>query len=200
LLTAARAESTVPVVRLHAAARHLISVALDAGAAGVMVAMVDDAGDAEAVVRAARFPPAGRRGFGLVYPDQLADGVGHAIEAAEAETVVILQIETLAGLEHVEQIAATPGVDVLWLGQYDLTVSLGVPGVLDDPRLREAEERVAAACADAGITAGVLVGDVETARSMLDRRFRMIALGTDINLYGQALRSGLAALRPEREH
>ena len=200
LLAAARAEPVVPIVRVHAAARDLISAALDAGAAGVMVAMVDDAHGAEAVVRAARFAPNGSRGFGLVYPDQVADGVGQAIEAADTETVVILQIETLSGVEHVEEIAVTPGVDVLWVGQFDLSLSLGIPGALDHPRLRAAEERVVAACADAGIAAGILAGDVQGARSMLDRGFRMIALGTDIGLYGQALRSGLAALRPERGH
>jgi len=108
---------------------------------------------------------------------------------------VILQIETEAGVEHVEEIAATPGVDVLWVGQFDLSIALGVPGAFDDARLRRAEDRVLAACAAAGIAAGVLVGSVEVARSMVRRGFRMIALGSDIDLYGGALRSGLEALR-----
>jgi 2-keto-3-deoxy-L-rhamnonate aldolase RhmA len=121
--------------------------------------------------------------------------VGAATDRAEARTVVVLQIETLAGVAHVEEIAATPGVDVLWVGQFDLSVAMGIPGAFEDPRMREAEDRVLAACADAGRAAGVLVASVEVARSMLGRGFRMIALGTDIDLYGTALRTGLAALR-----
>ena len=116
------------------------------------------------------------------------------MRAADEQTLVILQIETEAGLDHVEEIAATPGVDVLWVGQFDLSIALGVPGVFDDRRMTQAEDRVLAACAAAGIAAGVLVGSVDVARSMRDRGFRMIALGSDIDLYGRALRSGLEAL------
>ena len=195
LLAAARAEDVEPLVRVQGSARHLISPALDLGARGVMVPMVDDAIEAERVVRAARFAPDGGRGFGLLYPDQLGGGVGAAIETAEAGTIVILQIETPAGLDHTEEIAATPGVDVLWIGQFDLSVAMGFPGGFDDPRMRAAEDRVLAACGAAGIAAGVLVGSVEDARAMLARGFRMVALGSDIDIYGGAVRDGLDALR-----
>jgi 2-keto-3-deoxy-L-rhamnonate aldolase RhmA len=195
MLVAARASEVVPIARVQGPARQLVSPVLDAGAHGVMVPMVGGADDADAVVRAARFAPHGDRGFGLLYPDQLAGGVGAAIERTEAQTIVILQIETLAGVEHVEEIAATPGVDVLWIGQFDLSVAMGIPGGFDDPRMREAEDRMLAVCAEAGLAAGVLVGSVAVARSMLDRGFRMIALGTDIDLYGSALGTSLAALR-----
>jgi 2-keto-3-deoxy-L-rhamnonate aldolase RhmA len=195
LLASGAAAHLEMFVRVQGSARHLISPALDLGARGVMVPMVDDSIDAERVVHAARFAPDGSRGFGLLYPDQLAEGVGEAMRVADEATLVILQIETEAGLDHVEDIAATPGVDVLWVGQFDLSIALGVPGAFNDGRLRQAEDRVLSACAGAGITAGVLVGSVEAARSMLARGFRMIALGSDIDLYGGALRSGLEALR-----
>ena len=195
MLAAARASTVEPIARVQGSARHLISPVLDAGARGVMVPMVGGAEEAAAVVRAARFAPAGDRGFGLLYPDQLVDGVGAAIERAEAQTIVIVQIETLAGVEHVEEISETPGVDVLWIGQFDLSVAMGIPGAFDDPRMREAEDRMLTACSRAGVAAGVLVGSVDVARSMLERGFRMIALGTDIDLYGSALGAGLAALR-----
>jgi 2-keto-3-deoxy-L-rhamnonate aldolase RhmA len=197
LLAAGAAQDLEMLVRVQGAARHLISPALDLGARGVMVPMVDDAIEAERVVHAARFAPEGSRGFGLLYPDQLEGGVGTAMRAADEATLVILQTETAAGLDHVEEIAATPGVDVLWVGQFDLSIALGVPGAFDDARMRQAEDRVLAACAAGGIVAGVLVGSVDVARSMLARGFRMIALGSDIDLYGGALRSGLRSLRSE---
>jgi 2-dehydro-3-deoxyglucarate aldolase/4-hydroxy-2-oxoheptanedioate aldolase len=197
LLAAAAAHDVEPLVRVQGSARQLISPALDVGACGVMVPMIDDAIEAERVVQAARFAPHGSRGFGLLYGDQLADGVGEAMRAAEEGTLVILQIETESGLHHVEEIAVTPGVDVLWIGQFDLSIAMGIPGAFDDARMTEAEDRVLAACADAGIAAGVLVGSVDVARSMLARGFRMVALGSDIDVYGGALRAGLDALRAD---
>lgn len=199
LLAAGGAEDVEMLVRVQGSARHLISPALDLGAGGVMVPMADDAIEAERVVQAARFAPDGSRGFGLLYPDQLEGGVGAATRVADEGTLVILQIETEAGLDHVEEIAITPGVDVLWVGQFDLSIALGVPGAFDDERVTQAEDRVLAACMTADITAGVLVGSVEVARSMLARGFRMVALGSDIDLYGGALRSGLQGLR-DSEH
>lgn len=195
LLAAGWTRDVEMLVRVQGSARHLISPSLDLGAGGVMVPMVDDAIEAERVVQAARFAPDGSRGFGLLYPDQLVGGVGAAMRAADEATLLILQIETEAGLDHVEEIAATPGVDVLWVGQFDLSIALGIPGAFDDARLTQAEDRVLAACAAEGIAAGILVGSVDIARSMVARGFRMIALGSDIDLYGAALRSGLRTLR-----
>jgi 2-keto-3-deoxy-L-rhamnonate aldolase RhmA len=197
LLAAGGAQDLEMLVRVQGSARHLISPSLDLGASGVMVPMVGDSTEAERVVQAARFAPGGSRGFGLLYPDHLEGGVDAAMRVAEATTLVILQIETEAGLDHVEEIAATPGVDVLWVGQFDLSIALGVPGAFDDARLKQAEDRVLAACAAAGLTAGVLIGSVDVARSMLARGFRMIALGSDIDLYGGVLRSGIRALRAD---
>jgi 2-keto-3-deoxy-L-rhamnonate aldolase RhmA len=195
LLGACAAAGVTPIARTQGSLRHLISPMLDAGAVGVMVPMVGDAIEAERVVQAARFAPDGSRGFGLLYPDQVVDGVAEAKSRAEEATLVILQIETASGLEHVEDIAATPGVDCLWIGQFDLSIAMGIPGAFEDDRMRAAEDRVLAACADAGIAAGVLVASPDIARSMSGRGFRMIALGTDIGLYGQALRSAFGEAR-----
>jgi 2-keto-3-deoxy-L-rhamnonate aldolase RhmA len=195
LLAAGGARDLEMLVRVQGSARHLISPALDLGAGGVMVPMVDDSIEAERVVQAARFAPEGSRGFGLLYPDQLEAGVDAAMRVADEATLVILQIESEAGLDHVEEIAVTPGVDALWVGQFDLSIALGAPGAFDDQRVKDAEDRVLAACGAAGIAAGVLVGSVDVARAMLARGFRMIALGSDIDLYGETLRTGLKALR-----
>ncbi len=195
LVAACTAAGVAPIARTQGSPRHLISPMLDAGAVGVMVPMVGDAIEAERVVQAARFAPEGSRGFGLLYPDQVAGGVAEAMSRTEEETLVILQIETASGLEHVEDIAATPGVDGLWIGQFDLSIAMGTPGAFEDDRMRVAEDRVLAACADSGIAAGVLVATPDLARSMAGRGFRMIALGTDIGLYGKALRSALGEAR-----
>ena len=114
---------------------------------------------------------------------------------AEHQTLVILQIETESGVEHVEEIARTPGVDCLWIGQFDLSIAMGIPGAFEDRRLRAAEDHVLAVCADAGVAAGVLVATAETACAMATRGFRMVAVGTDIGLYGDALRDAIQHAR-----
>ncbi len=191
LLQASNAVGVPSIARAQGSLRHLLSPVLDAGASGVMVPMVDDGAEARRVVDATRFAPHGSRGFGLLYPDQLAPGVAEAMARADRATVVIVQIETAAGVEHVDDIARTPGVDCLWVGQFDLSIAMGIPGAFDDPALRAAEDRVLAACADAGVAAGILVASAEVARSMGASGFRMIAVGTDIGLYGGALREAI---------
>jgi 2-dehydro-3-deoxyglucarate aldolase/4-hydroxy-2-oxoheptanedioate aldolase len=198
-LAAMRADDVTPLVRVPGTVPHLISGALDAGALGVMVPMVDDEEQATAAVRAATFPPEGRRGYGLLYRDQLhPDGVGATMAAVDRERLVIAQIETVRGLDRVDAIASTPGVDVLWVGQYDLSASLGIPGAFDDPRLRDAEDRVAAACRDHGRAAAMLAGSPEHVDDLLDRGFRCIAVTNDLQLVDGGLTAALASARRHR--
>ncbi len=195
VLAAARADDIVPLVRVRGARRDLVSPALDAGAGGVMVPMVETPEQAVEVVEAARFAPEGSRGFGLLYPDQRRPDLRDTLTDAGHDTLVICQIETAAGLERVDEIAAVPGVDVLWVGLFDLTISLHVPGRWTDPSVETAVDRVLAACGSAGRTPGLLTAGVEDSRAAIERGFRMIAVGTDIGLYAGALEAGLRELR-----
>lgn len=183
-----RADDVTPLVRVPGTLPHLIAGALDAGALGVMVPMVEDEAQAAAAVRAATFPPEGARGYGLLFRDQLhPDGMGATMAATDRERLVIAQIETVRGVERVDAIAATPGVDVLWVGQYDLSASLGVPGAFDDPRMRAAEDRVATACRDHGVVAGMLASSPEHVDDLLKRGFRCIAVANDLQLFDSGL-------------
>lgn len=198
-LAAMRADDVTPLVRVPGAVPYLISGALDAGALGVMVPMVEDEEQAAAAVRAATFPPDGARGYGLLFRDQLhADGMGATMADADGERLVIAQIETARGVDRVDAIAATPGVGVLWVGQYDLSASLGVPGSFDDPRMREAEERVAATCRDHGLAAGMLASSPAHVDDLLERGFRCIAVTNDIQLFDGGLSGAIAAARARR--
>lgn len=151
------------------------------------------------MVQACRFPPNGNRGFGFVYPDQLAQGAEAAIDEANEKTVVILQIESRNAVENVGAIAATPGVDGLWVGEFDLSISLGVPGEIAHQDVIAAEAAVVRTCERAGISAGVLVSHADAARDRIARGFRTIAVGSDIGLYGQALRESLGALAGQKQ-
>lgn len=136
LIASANAAGIVPFVRPAATQYHLLSQPLDLGAMGLIVPMVESREQAELLVRSAKYPPQGRRGaaFGMAHDDYRQGDVMAKMESANRETMLIPQIETADGLEHVEEIAAVPGIDVLWVGQFDLTASLGIAGQFDNER------------------------------------------------------------------
>jgi 2-keto-3-deoxy-L-rhamnonate aldolase RhmA len=187
-----------PMVRVPAAQYHFIARALDAGAVGVMVPMVETAEQARTIVAATRYPPAGRRGaaFGVAAHDDYRDGpVAEKMAAIHDRTLVICQIETADGLANVDAIAAVHGVDVCWLGHFDLTNFLGIPAEFGNPRYQDAVERILAACRRHGRTPGFMAADARWAAEYKARGFRMIAYGIDVILLREALAAGLAALR-----
>jgi 2-dehydro-3-deoxyglucarate aldolase/4-hydroxy-2-oxoheptanedioate aldolase len=167
------------------------------GAMGVMVPLVESREQAGKIVQSARYPPAGRRGAAFTMPhDGYAPGaLNDKIAQANREVLLIAQIETRAGLEHVEEIAAVDGIDALWIGQTDLTCSLGIPGQFDHPQFHAAVDRIANACRQYGKTPAYMPLCIEEGRRFLERGFRLMAWSGDLWIYQQALRQGLAALR-----
>lgn len=201
LIATTRATAMVPLVRVPATEYHFIARVLDMGASGVMVPMVESAEQAAKIVASAKYPPVGRRGaaFGVAHDDYTGGDVVEKIRSANDETLLIAQIETRAGLENVEAIAAVPGIDVLWIGQSDLTNSLGIPGQFEHPDFLDAVRRVVTACRRHGKVPAFLVGDAAWGRSLLDQGFRMIAYGGDLWLYQAALAEGVADLQRHAE-
>ena len=141
-----RALGVVPLVRVPGTEYDFIARALDCGALGVMVPLVDDA-EQRVIVSCTRYPPEGRRGaaFGFAHDDYQAGDVIEKMRMIHARTLVIAMIETARGLQNVEAIAAVPGIDVLWLGHFDLTNFLAIPGNFSHPRYRDAVKRIVAA-------------------------------------------------------
>jgi 2-keto-3-deoxy-L-rhamnonate aldolase RhmA len=187
-----------PYVRVPSTDYHFIAHALDAGALGIMVPMVETKEQAQFIVSCMRYPPAGRRGaaFGFAHDDYTGGDVAAKIAAANARTLGIALIETEQGLANVDAIAAVPGIDVLWLGHFDLTNFLGIPGQFTHPRYLAGVDAIVAAANRHGKTAGVLAADVAWGRDYLAKGFRCIAYGVDHLLYQKALGDGIAALRP----
>jgi 2-keto-3-deoxy-L-rhamnonate aldolase RhmA len=192
VLAAARSTPVVPFLRVPDATYDLVARGLDIGAMGVMVPAVENLDEARAVVDAARYPPLGRRGLGLVFRDEWhADGVAPTLASRNEETLVILQIETASGLESVEQIAALEGVDLLWIGHFDLSASLGVPGDFQSKPYRRAVERTLAA----GKPVGIVCATVEEGVAAIELGFRCVGYSFDLWIYEDALQAGIAGLR-----
>ena len=192
-----RGLGVVPMARVPRGEYHFIARALDVGALGVMVPMVGTADEAAHIVSCARYPPQGRRGaaFGFAHDDYQGGNVGDKIAALHARTLLLAQIETVEGLGNVEAIAAVPGIDVLWLGHFDLTNSMGIPGAFEHPDYLAAVARIVAACDRERKPAAFLATDERSSRDAVARGFRMFAFGVDHLMLQDALRAGLAALR-----
>jgi 2-dehydro-3-deoxyglucarate aldolase/4-hydroxy-2-oxoheptanedioate aldolase len=187
----------VPMVRVPRGEYHFIARALDVGALGVMVPMVNTADEARQIVACTRYPPQGRRGaaFGFAHDDYEGGEVVAKIAALNARTLVIPQIETREGLDNVEAIAAVPGVDALWVGHFDLTNFMGISGQFQHPDYLAAIERIVAACEAHGKTAGFLAVDDGWALDYAAKGFRLMGYGIDQALLQRALGNGLEVLR-----
>ena len=195
-LAAARSVDVVPFLRVPHSAYDLIARGLDLGALGVMVPAVESVEEAKSIVDASRFPPVGKRGFGMLMRDEWhSNGVPATIEHVNREVMTLVQIETALGLEAVDGIAAIDGIDVLWIGHFDLSASLAVPGEFEGAVFRGAVDRILEAGARAGKPVGMVCGSVEEGRALLTRGFRLLAYSIDIWLYEEAVRAGVAGLR-----
>ena len=194
-----------PFVRLTSNDGALTKRVLDAGAVGIIVPMVNTAEEAEAAVGAARYPPVGHRSVGLARAQGYGPGFDAYFEDANADTLVIVQIEHATAVENVEQILSVAGIDAIMVGPYDLSASMGIPGQLDHPRVLDALSRVTTAARRHDVPAGfhVVWPSPEELVKRAREGFALIAYSVDILLLGEGCRQGLAEIRrglslPER--
>ena len=192
-----KAQDLVPMVRVPRGEYHLIARALDIGAMGVMVPMVGTAEEAAHIVSCTRYPPQGLRGaaFGFAHDDYQGGDVAAKIAAIHERTLVIPQIETAEGLANVEAIAAVDGVDALWLGHFDLTNFMGIPGQFQHPDYIAGVRNIVAACKKHGKAPAFLATDDTWAREYHAHGFRLMAYGIDQAMLQNALKHGLDLLK-----
>lgn len=197
LVAACRGIGLVPMCRVPAGQYHFIARALDIGVMGIMVPMVASAEEAAHVVACTRYPPQGRRGaaFGFAHDDYEGGSVADKLRAANERTLVMALIETPEGIRNVSRIAAVPGLDVLWLGHFDLTNFLGIPAQFGHPKYVRAVERLTAAARRHGKVLGSMSADEAWSRQYWDLGFRLFAAGIDAHLMQTALRAALDPLR-----
>jgi 2-keto-3-deoxy-L-rhamnonate aldolase RhmA len=190
MLCATAPASLAPVVRVPVTDYHHIAHALDVGAMGLVIPLVADAAQARFAVECAMYPPRGRRGcaFAMIHDDYKGGDLTAKMRHANENVLIVAQIETAQGLENVEAIAAVDGVDALWIGQFDLTTSLGIPGRFDHPQFLEATSRVVAACRKHNKAATLAVMDPDQLAAGPAAGFRLLVYAADLWIYQQALR------------
>ena len=203
LCRAARGAGIVPLVRVTENVPHLITRALDSGVMGIVVPRVHSSHEACAAVEAMKFTPEGRRGFGM--RSTITDfGWTNAVDemaSANRETLAVLQVESREALSYVEEIATTPNLDVLFIGPYDLTISLGIAEQFDHPEFWGAVDRVVSACQKTGVAAGLQSADMAVVREAKNRGARFLLYSNDVSVLFEGYKQGIGALKgAAKEH
>lgn len=170
---------------------------LDIGAEGLVLPMVSSAAEARAIVNQCKYAPAGERGVALaMMHDRFRQGpVLEKLNAANRATVIFPLIETAGGAAEADEIAAVEGVDGLWLGHFDLSCSLGVPGEFEHPKFLDAVARTCAAGKAAGIPVGRIVGSAAEGVAAHAAGFDLIGVSGDAWMLQAAMTAAAAELR-----
>ncbi len=179
------------LVRLSSHDPAQIKRVLDAGATGIIAPMVNTAAQARAVVSAATYPPTGTRGVGLARAQSYGVGFPEYLKRMERDLVCIMQVEHIEGVDNLEEILTVDGVDGFFIGPYDLSASLGLPGQFDHPDVVAAMDRVAEIVKRPDVMAGVHVVEPEPDRleRMIDAGYRFIAYASDMLLFAHHLKT-----------
>ena len=187
----------VPLVNVPWHDYHHLVQPLDCGAMGIMVPVVENASQAKAIARITHYPPIGVRGaaFGIAHDDFQGVDLPRSIAEADARNLIIAKIETVKGVENIDAIMSTPGIDIAFVGHMDLSVSLGTPGRYDTPEFEAAMDHVIAACKANGKHGACLITSPEAARRWLARGYRFIISSNDIIMFTAGLRAGIEGLR-----
>ena len=187
----------VPIARPPEKSYAAVSQLLDIGAMGLMFQMVESAEEAKELVRWTRYPPAGVRGamFGGAHDDYQPGDVAAKMRGADRRTFILAMIETKKGAQNMEEILAVKNIDGGHLGQFDLSLSLGMPGQFERPEIQSTINRLTATCKKLGKTAACMAPTLELAKDWQKRGFRMISYSYDTGLLQDGLRTGIEALK-----
>ncbi len=198
LVRAAQVGHRVPITRVTYNGETEILRALDVGAYGVQVPQINTAENAELAVRRAKYHPRGIRGSAMTRScDYGKTPYMEYIQHENDQTLVTVHIENVIGLNNIEEIAAVDGVDVLFLGPYDMSRSMGIPGQTKDPKIQEAADRVLEVCKKYGKIPGVYAEYPEVARRRAEQGFRYIPIGVATTLITRSFNGILQTARGE---
>lgn len=195
LLQAIRAGGSLPVVRLKWNRPELIMKALDYDVPILVCPMIENADEVAAFVKAAKYPPVGNRSYGPVRAG-LRGGTDY-FDRANDQILTFAMIETEGAIENLEAIAATPGLDGLYIGPFDLTASHGFPerANFSDPNLIALIDRVLAVAKKYNLFSGVFTIDIQDGKNMVAKGFNLVTCGTDGVLFNQVTKSWLKGLQ-----
>ncbi len=196
LVRAAERNKVTPIVRVTTNLPPIILRFMDTGAQGLHVPLVNSAVDAENAVRAVKYQPLGMRGLAAVRAADYAQAIPleEYTQQANAETLVVVHIETAEAVKQLSEIVEVDGLDVIFIGPTDLSHSLGVTGQLQHPTVKAAMQEIVQTVERSKAALGILVSSAQAAREWRDRGARYIAV-TFESLLTPAVQHYLGAVR-----
>ncbi len=197
LVAESRLLDLAALVRPPAAQYPLIAPVLDVGASGIIAPMVETRSEAARVVDSCRYYPDGRRGiaFSIAHDDFLTGDVESKMKRLNEAMLCAVLIETAPGVENLEEILSVPGLDLVWVGHFDLTQSLRIPGQFQHPQFLKAMDRITESCSSHNIPVGIMVSDPNEAIKRVQQGFRCLGYWGDLWLLQRALSEGVRTIR-----
>lgn len=196
MLMATNGTETVPLVRIPSDDQVFIQRSLDIGAMGIAVPMVRTVAEAEAIVSASRYPPEGKRSFGPLRASHYTIDYEEYFDQANENVLIMLIIETTEAVENLEEIAKVPGIDVLFIGAFDLCLSMGLnPFHMPLPEIDAVMENALAVGRSCGVAVGTGADSPEELRERAAQGFTFLSYGPDYNLLVGAIQPGVEAFR-----
>jgi 4-hydroxy-2-oxoheptanedioate aldolase len=196
LIRAAMVTELFPIVRVKAHVSSSISEVLDVGAGGIQAPSISCKADAESVVQTARFAPLGMRGVcRFVRAADYSSLDRYEYFARSNTTLIVLQLEGAEAVRNIREILSVAGVDIIFIGPYDLSQSLGVPGDVDNPRVMEAMRKIVDECLKHNVVVGTFVDTIEGARKWLSAGVRYLCYSVDVGLFTEKCRETIDSLR-----
>ena len=178
-----------PLIRIPEVNYNYVARALDLGAAGIMAPMVNTQDEALKIVQSSKYPPNGIRGagFGFAHDKYKNENPLFYINKANNNLINIIQIESKQALENIEEIAAIDGVDCIWVGHFDLTNFLGIPGQFSSDIYLNSIKRVVDAATVNKKSLGIMVNNQDELKMYSDLGFNMIAVGTEMSILSRSI-------------
>ncbi len=197
MIRAAQLAGVSPILRVYGNQPELIGKALDMGAEGVQIPQVCSKAEALSAVSAAKFSPTGSRGCNRFVRAARYSNMGKEefFGKSNDTTAVLVQVEGKQGMDNLEEILTVPGIDVLFIGPYDLSASLGIPGQIDHPLLIEAMDKTLALAKKAGVALGFFVDDIPTAIKWKNRGIQYISFSADVSMMYDAFAKNVKEFR-----
>ena len=197
LVSGIRSHGAEAFVRIEDNNAAVIKRVLDCGAAGIIVPLINSAAQAQAAVKAARYPPDGVRGVSLGRASGYGNNFKDYFDSINEQVLVLAQIEHYRAVEKIEEIVAVDGLDGVFLGPYDLSGSMGIVAQFDHPRMAAARKRVIQAAGKAGMAIGIheVSPEAQAAKALMEEGFNFIACSIDTIFLGNSARKVAGELK-----
>ena len=196
MITATSGTACVPFARIAANEAHLAKAPMDIGALGINFPMISSRAEAEKAVRCLRYPPRGDRLWGPFHaPFRWGVSMQDYMATADDDMICMITIEHVEAIDRIDEIMATPGIDVAVIGPGDLATSINKRGQIDDPEVQALIARAEAGILNSGVPIGGVARTAEQANAMIDRGYLALALGFDWSLFQRGLAAAFQGIK-----